>query len=495
MPFPDRPAENADPWYDERETYDQAIEDAVTTAQTKLAGIATGATANDTDANLKARANHTGTQTAATISDFDTEVGNHPDVAANTAARHTHANSAILAATTASFLTADETKLDGIATGATANATNAELRTRSSHTGTQLASTISDFASTVSAVTDVVNNTAARHTHSNKALLDTYTQTESNLADAVTKKHAHANSAVLDATTASFLTADETKLDGIEALADVTDAGNVGSSIHGATGKTTPVDADTMPLIDSAASNVLKKVTWANVKATAKTYFDTLYAPASVVSVPTGGTTKQVLAKQSATNGDAIWRDDTNSRVDWPSGTILSTDQMGPLIRGAANNLNMTTVFSASPIDIVSATAVTGILISVTAAAASGSLARLGIFTATPASGTGSSLTRVLDCGTVLVDAIAIVEATISITLDPGRYWLGGVANTTGSSWVAFTGVNGIPTTTLGTDGQRLFVSGRAADVAGGLQAIYGAGGTGTAQWATQLLRVGLRKA
>jgi hypothetical protein len=54
----------------------------------------------------------------------------------------------------------------------------------------------------------------------------------------------------------------------VEDGADVTDAVNVGTSIDGATAKTTPVDADTMPLIDSAASNVLKKVTWANVKAT-----------------------------------------------------------------------------------------------------------------------------------------------------------------------------------------------------------------------------------
>lgn len=39
---------------------------------------------------------------------------------------------------------------------------------------------------------------AAKHTHSNKALLDTYTQTEANLADAVTKKHSHPNKEVLD---------------------------------------------------------------------------------------------------------------------------------------------------------------------------------------------------------------------------------------------------------------------------------------------------------
>lgn len=36
------------------------------------------------------------------------------------------------------------------------------------------------------------------HTHDNKALLDTYTQTEVDLADAVAKKHTHANKTVLD---------------------------------------------------------------------------------------------------------------------------------------------------------------------------------------------------------------------------------------------------------------------------------------------------------
>ena len=61
------------------------------------------------------------THTAANVTDFDTEVSNNTDVAANTAARHTHANSAVLNDTTASFTTADETKLDGIAAGAQVN--------------------------------------------------------------------------------------------------------------------------------------------------------------------------------------------------------------------------------------------------------------------------------------------------------------------------------------------------------------------------------------
>ena len=42
--------------------------------------------------------------------------------------------------------------------------------------------------------------------------------------------------------------------------------------------KTTPVDADSVALSDSAASGFRKKLTWANLKATLKTYFDSLYA-------------------------------------------------------------------------------------------------------------------------------------------------------------------------------------------------------------------------
>jgi hypothetical protein len=91
---------------------------ALTSPATKLSGIATGATANDTDANLKDRANHTGTQSADTLTDGTTNKA---------------------------FLATERTKLTGIATGATANSADGTLLARSNHTGTQSASTISDF--------------------------------------------------------------------------------------------------------------------------------------------------------------------------------------------------------------------------------------------------------------------------------------------------------------------------------------------------------------
>ena len=58
---------------------------------------------------------------------------------------------------------------------------------------------------------------------------------------------------------------------------DLVNSVTVGDALAAAGAKTTPVDADTIPLNDSAASNALKKLTIANLKATLKTYFDTLY--------------------------------------------------------------------------------------------------------------------------------------------------------------------------------------------------------------------------
>ena len=63
---------------------------------------------------------------------------------------------------------------------------------------------------------------AIDHEHANKALLDTYTQTEADLADAVAKKHSHANAAELD----KFVDGDKAKLD--SAVQTVTAAADSG---------------------------------------------------------------------------------------------------------------------------------------------------------------------------------------------------------------------------------------------------------------------------
>jgi len=76
---------------------------------------------------LLARANHTGTQSADTLTDGTTNKA---------------------------FLATERTKLAGIATGATANSSDATLLARANHTGTQLAATISDFTTAVQTVGD-----------------------------------------------------------------------------------------------------------------------------------------------------------------------------------------------------------------------------------------------------------------------------------------------------------------------------------------------------
>ena len=79
-----------------------------------------------------------------------------------------------------------------------------------------------------------------------------------------------------------------------------------GGGISAAEGKTTPANADTTVISDSAASGATKKVTWGNIKATLKTYFDTLYNrythpdhSGDVTSVADGATT---IASGAVTN-------------------------------------------------------------------------------------------------------------------------------------------------------------------------------------------------
>lgn len=110
---------------------------------------------------LSGKANTSHTHTASAITDFETAVEATTDVAANTAARHTHSNKSTLDATTASFTTSLKNKLDGIATGATANDTDANLKNRANHTGTQPLSTISDVTASAAEVNKLDGVTAS----------------------------------------------------------------------------------------------------------------------------------------------------------------------------------------------------------------------------------------------------------------------------------------------------------------------------------------------
>lgn len=76
---------------------------------------------------------------------LDTYTQTEANLADAVAKKHTHANQSTLDATTASFTSGKDGKLSGIQYGATANDTDANLKNRANHTGTQTASTISDF--------------------------------------------------------------------------------------------------------------------------------------------------------------------------------------------------------------------------------------------------------------------------------------------------------------------------------------------------------------
>ena len=57
----------------------------------------------------------------------------------------------------------------------------------------------------------ITGNTSIHHTHTNKELLDSYTQTEADLANAVSKVHEHANKSVLDSITSAKVEAWDSK--------------------------------------------------------------------------------------------------------------------------------------------------------------------------------------------------------------------------------------------------------------------------------------------
>jgi hypothetical protein len=212
------------------------------------------------------RGNHTGTQLAATISDFNAAAGAAAPV------------QSVAGKTGAVTLSPGDVGADPAGTAATAAAAaQAHAVQRTNHSGTQLAATISDFnaaAGAAAPVQSVAGKTgavtlspgdvgadpagtaataaAAVQAYAVQRTNHTGTQSADTLTDGTTNK--------------AFTATEKTKLAGISTGATVTNAATVGAAMTGAAAKTTPVDADTLPINDSGAGNALKKVTFANLK-------------------------------------------------------------------------------------------------------------------------------------------------------------------------------------------------------------------------------------
>lgn len=102
-----------------------------------------------------------------------------------------------------------------------------------------------------------------------------------------------------------------------------------GITISGVASKTTPVDADDAVILDSAASDAPKLLSWANIKATLKAYFDPFYIRSAISDKSAAYTT--VLSDEGTTirhpaadNNARTFTIDSNANVAYPVGTVIS---------------------------------------------------------------------------------------------------------------------------------------------------------------------------
>ena len=121
------------------------------------------------------------------------------------------------------------------------------------------------------------------------------------------------------------------KLDEIEDNADVTDSENIGSSIHNASIKNTPIDNDEFALVDFDESNVLKKTFWSTIKSTLKSYFDAFYfgtsdTPAQGDILYHNGSEYKLLPP--GTDGQFLKTQGAGANPAWatPTSTLLAPD-------------------------------------------------------------------------------------------------------------------------------------------------------------------------
>ncbi len=177
-----------------------------------------------------------------------------------------------------------------------------------------------------------------------------------------------------------------------------TDADDLASLTHAATSKATPVDADELFLVDSAASNGPKKLTWANVKATIAKLLPRTHVFASGIRTGTHARTTD-----GSTTGNRLWY---------------------------------------LPFNVAESTSIDELSVYHAATTSSTGGYRLGIYSADPT--TGLPATLVVDAGvadtTTAAAAFKTASTGLPITLAPGLHYAAAVLQVTGGTPTVSTG-------------------------------------------------------
>lgn len=108
------------------------------------------------------------------------------------------------------------------------------------------------------------------------------------------------------------------------------------------TEKTTPVDADTFAITDSADSNATKRLSWANLKATLKTYFDTLYVALTgdqtIAGIKTFSSSPIVPTPTTSTQAaNKSYVDSSIAGLSWKQAVRVATTAAGTLASSFEN--------------------------------------------------------------------------------------------------------------------------------------------------------------
>lgn len=312
---------------------------ATSSAKSKLDGIANGATANATDAQLRDRSTHTGTQSYSTITGLGSAATRNVGTTSGTVAAgddarlsdartptaHTHPLSELQqsGATTnqvpqwdgSAWVPATVSGGGGGAWGSITGTLSAQTDLQSALDGKATSAQGAKADSALQPNAPITGATKTKITYGANGLVTAGADaTTADISDSTDKRYVTDAQLVVIGNTSGTNTGDQTSVTGNAGTATAlqtartidgqafdgsTNITVVAPGTHAATGKATPVDADELPLVDSAASNVLKKLTWANLKATVKTYFDTLYAAISHTHplsdlTQSGATTNQV---------------------------------------------------------------------------------------------------------------------------------------------------------------------------------------------------------